>query len=320
MKVFMIGGTGFLGYYATSELIKRGHQVTILALPPIPVQGLFPQEVQIHVADLNQLSEDAVITLLKGQDALVFAAGADDRVTPKKPAYPFFRKHNVEATQRLFGLARRAGVKRGVVLGSYFAYFNRIWPELKLSAYHPYIRSRVEQEQVAIEAGGKEMAVMILQLPYIFGSMPGRTPLWKPLIGYLKSGFPLFYPRGGTSCVTVQQVAEAIVGAIEKGKGGERYPVAGVNLTWVELLLALGKCARVNRRVHTLPDGLVLFGTSLLKGFHRIKGLESGLDPVEYVKLQTANTFLDPRPVQEILGYSSGNLEKAFEETVSACS
>jgi nucleoside-diphosphate-sugar epimerase len=47
-KVLIIGGTGFLGYYATQELFKRGDEVTILALPPLPAQGLFPPEVKDH--------------------------------------------------------------------------------------------------------------------------------------------------------------------------------------------------------------------------------------------------------------------------------
>lgn len=34
MNVFMIGGTGLLGSEAARELIKRGHSVTSMALPP----------------------------------------------------------------------------------------------------------------------------------------------------------------------------------------------------------------------------------------------------------------------------------------------
>jgi nucleoside-diphosphate-sugar epimerase len=127
MNVLLIGGTGFLGYYAVKELTKRGHQISILALPPLPAEGLFPVETKILLADLNTLSDEEVLKSLRGQDAVVYAAGADDRITPKAPAYPFFFKHNVEATRRLITLARQAGVKKAVVLGSYFVYFVRIW-------------------------------------------------------------------------------------------------------------------------------------------------------------------------------------------------
>src|SRR4030065_269872 len=63
--------------------------------------------------------------------------------------------------------ARKAGIKKCVVLNSYFAYFDRIWPEKELSKHHPYIRCRIEQAERAIAAGGGKMAVILLELPYI---------------------------------------------------------------------------------------------------------------------------------------------------------
>lgn len=318
-KVLLIGGTGFLGYYATRELLKLGNQVTILALPPLPAEGLFPPEIKIQLADLNSLEDAQVITLLSGQDAVVYAAGADDRVIPRAPAYPFFYKHNVEATRRLITLARQAGVKKAVVLGSYFSYFAREWPELQLSRHHPYIRSRMEQEEEAIAAGGDEVAVMILELPYIFGSMPGRIPIWKPLIAYIRNAPLLFYTRGGTNCVTVEQVGAAIAGAVEHGRGGQRYLIGGENLTWKELLKKLSRLTGKEKTVLTLPNGLVVVGTFFLGLLHRLQGKESGLNPVQLVKLQTALTFFDPQHSQSELGYGPGDLDLALEKTVKAC-
>jgi len=318
MNVLMVGGTGFLGYHAVKELQRRGHRVTLLALPPLPAEGLFSEDTLIKLADLNKLGDDEVRALLGGQDGLVFAAGADDRLTPKAPSYPFFIHHNVEVPARLFGLAREAGVKRAVVLGSYFAYFDRIWPDLHLADHHPYIRSRVEQEKVLIERGGSQMAVMILELPYIFGSMPGRTPLWKPLIEYINSALPLFYPRGGTNCIAVEHIAEAIAGALEIVQAGERYTIGDENLTWVQLLDKICRALGKHKTVITLPDWIVLAGAWALKTIHRIRGLESGLDPVALVKLQTANTYFDAAIAQNALGFKGGGLDEAIQKTVKA--
>jgi len=154
MKVTIIGGTGLLGYHAMRELIKRGHKVSILALPPLPAAGLFPEDVSIHLRDLNQLADAELADLLRDQDAVVFAAGVDDRVTPKAPAYPFFQRHNVATTTRIAQISRQAGVQRFIILGLYFAYFHRMWPHLELTRHHPYIRSHVEQSAAALEAGG----------------------------------------------------------------------------------------------------------------------------------------------------------------------
>lgn len=318
LKILLIGGTGFLGYHATKELLACGHQVKILALPPEPLSGLFPAKVEIHLADMGLLSDVHLQSLLGGSDVVVFAAGVDDRVTPRKPAYPFFYRHNVESVRRVFTLARNAGVRRGVVLGSYFAYFDRLWPDMKLSLHHPYIRSRVEQAKTAIDAGGDEMIVSVIELPYIFGSMPGKTPLWKPLVNYIKSSFPLFYPAGGTACVSVNQVAQAIRGAVEHGEPGKCYPIGGTNLTWVQLMEELSRLAGKPKKVITLPTWFVKIGAWGLRIAHYLKGLESGLEPVAFIDLQTRNTFIDPQASQSALQYRSEDLTQALEATVDA--
>jgi len=41
MKVFLIGGTGLLGSECAKQLIAMGHEVTSLALPPIPKERNF---------------------------------------------------------------------------------------------------------------------------------------------------------------------------------------------------------------------------------------------------------------------------------------
>ena len=319
LKILLIGGTGFLGYYATKELLACGHQINVLSLPPEPPPGLFPEEVEIHLADMSSLSDEHLQSLLRGNDAVVFAAGVDDRVTPRKPAYPFFSKHNVESVRRVFTLARAAGVRRGIVLGSYFAYFDRIWPEMNLTIHHPYIRSRVEQAGAAIDAGGNDMIVSVLELPYIFGSMPGKIPLWKPLISYVASPFPLVYPTGGTACVSVTQVAQAIRGAVEHGEQGKCYPIGGTNLTWIQLLEEISRLAGKPKRVITLPTWLVKVGAWCLKAVHDIKGLESGLEPVAFIDLQIRNTFIDPHISQSALHYSNEDLTQALTDTMNAC-
>ncbi|MFD1899125.1 hypothetical protein GQR36_01480 [Enterococcus termitis] len=46
---------------------------------------------------------------------------------------------------------------------------------------------RLLQEQVAFAEGDGEMNVTVLRLPYIFGTMPGRMPLWKMFTDQIKA-------------------------------------------------------------------------------------------------------------------------------------
>lgn len=318
-KVLIIGGTGFIGYHAVQKFYSAGYQVSVLAHIALPKGVHFPPGVTMQIGNVLKMPESDLLALLSKQDALVFAAGADDRTLQHKPAEPYFQRNNVEASQRVFGLARMAGVRRGVLIGSYFAYFHRIWPELRLAEVHPYIRSRVQQEEQALAASFPTLELVILELPYIFGRMPGRVSMWKPLVDYLRSPWPLFYPAGGSSMIAVEAVAEAIVGAVERGASGERYQVGDENLSWGEMLERLGRAAGRHKEVYTLPKWSVKAALSVVKLHRDLKGVEGGLRLPALAELQTRFAYLDAAPAQFALGYQRGGLEQAFADTVAAC-
>ena len=61
---------------------------------------------------------------------MIYAVGPDDRYTPKAPAYDFFHFRLVDSVAKVFRAAEKAGVKKAVVYNSYFAYFDRKYPEM----------------------------------------------------------------------------------------------------------------------------------------------------------------------------------------------
>ncbi len=316
-RVVIVGGTGFLGIHAAHEFLKKGWNVTALGLPPAPPADLLPATVNVILQNIEGTSDETLCALLDGHDALVFAAGLDDRVTQGKPAYPKFHHANVEVCMRILTAARDVGIKRAVVLGSYFAHFDRLWPEMKLAERHPYIRSRVEQEQAVTSLPGMEAC--ILELPYIFGDSLGKRPLWYPLVKYIRSTPVLFYMKGGSACITAETVGQAVAAAIECGQAGKCYPIGDENLTWRELLTRLAAADGRRIRVITLPTWLVKAALYGMWFIHQVQGKEAGLDPRYFASLQTAECFIDPHPSKQALGYQTGGLDQAFKKTVRAC-
>ncbi|MCD7796696.1 MAG: hypothetical protein LUG95_03530 [Clostridiales bacterium] len=78
--------------------------------------------------------------------------------------------------------AKKVGVKRAVVLGSYFAYFSKCRPDMCLTQKNPYFKSRMMQEEVCSAACDDNFSCAVLELPYIFGTQPGRKLVWVILI------------------------------------------------------------------------------------------------------------------------------------------
>ena len=122
MKVFMIGGTGLLGSEAARQLIARGHEVSSIALPPLPAGAVLPPEMKIEYGNYLEMTDDEVRAHMKGCEGFVFAAGVDERVEGPAPIYNLYKKYNIDPVKRLLKLAKECGVKHSVILGSYFSY------------------------------------------------------------------------------------------------------------------------------------------------------------------------------------------------------
>lgn len=317
MRIFVVGGTGFLGYHVVQSCLARGWQVTALGLPGTP-PGLFARGVKVVLRDLDRTPDAALRRLLRGHDAVVFAAGMDERTTPARPAYPKLHKANVEDLARVLGLARDAGATRAVVIGSYFAYLDREWPALRLAARHPYIRSRIEQARAATTIPGLDG--MVVELPYVFGALPvsGWEPLWTPLVRYIRLGPVVCYTAGGSACISAGVAGEAVAAAIERGKAGQRYPIGQENLSWVQLLTRLARADGRRIRVVTVPTPFARLGFGAVQFAQRLQGKEGGLDLPRFTAVQTAQADIDPARSRRALGYALDDLDRAFRETVAA--
>jgi len=319
MKVFIVGGTGLIGSETARELISRGHQVTAIALPPLPKGALLPPEMNIEYGNYMELNDEQLKKHLAGMDALVFAAGVDERIEGPAPIYDFFKKYNIDALERLIKVAKEVGVKHVSICGSYFSYFAKKWPHLELTKHHPYIRSRIDQEKMALSYAEKGFDVSILELPYIFGAQPGRKPVWVFLVESIrKMKKSTLYTQGGTTMVTVKQVAQGIAGALETTSGGVAYPFGFYNYEWRDFLKIVHKHMGYprERKVVTIPNFLFALQGAQINKAHKKKGTEGGLDMVKFTKLQTANLFIEPEEGALRLGVSEDDIDAAIGESV----
>lgn len=318
MKVFMIGGTGLLGSEGAGELIRRGHEVSSVALPPIPEGAPLPPEMKLSLGNYMELTDEELSGHMKGCEGFIFAAGVDERVEGPPPIYDLYEKYNIKPLKRLLEIAKDSGVKHAVILGSYFAYFDRVWTDLQLYRTHPYIRSRVDQANMALSFAGGGMDVSVLELPYIFGAQPGRKPVWVFLVEQIqKMKGATFYPGGGTTMVTVKQVGQCIAGALERGRGGKNYPIGYYNLTWKEMLTIMHRHMGLSgRKVITIPPFLYRQALKPVLREQEKKGIQSGLDLMGLVKIMTRKAFIDQETAVQELGVEADDIERAIGESV----
>ncbi|WP_439443186.1 NAD-dependent epimerase/dehydratase family protein [Listeria aquatica] len=317
-KIFVLGGTGFLGYYTVKELLKRGYQVETVALPPMPEEGLLPPEVKCTLGDIGAMSDDEVKKMLEGVSGFIYAAGADERTVPKAPAEKFFYEANVLPTQRLVRLAKEVGVQNFVVFGSYFAEFAERLPETLLKD-QPYPNTRLLQEQVAFAEGEGSMNVSSLRLPYIFGTMPGRVPLWKMFTDQIKGQAVFPALKGGTAMVTVEQVAEAAVGALEAKKHRAMYAICGENMKYQTFYKYMVDALGQETEVPVVPLDAVREVYEGMDQASKAEGTEHGIHSIVTAELQELDLYLDPEDTKKVLGIRDHDVKESIHETLLRC-
>ncbi len=320
MKVFMIGGTGLLGCEAARIFIERGHEVKSVALPPLPEGAPIPPEMDIEFCNIYEKSDEEIKAMLEGYDSFIFAAGIDERVEMPAPVYDAYYKYNIAPLKRILPLCKEVGMKNAVILGSYFSFLHKNYPELKATEKHPYIRSRIDQEEVAFSFADENFDVSVLELPYIFGTQPGRKPVWVILIEQIKMMDKLpctMYPGGGTAMLTVRQVGEVIVGAAEKSKGAKAWPISMYNLTWKEFLKIVYAARGMgeNRKIISVPPWMMRMGLGKVKKEYAEKGIESGIDVDGLADIMDINLFIDPKYSKE-LGATEDGIKAAIFDSI----
>ncbi len=320
MNVLIFGGTGLLGSAAARIFIDRGHKVKTIALPPLPEGAPIPEEMEISYGNFLELSDEELEAAMTGVDAFVYAAGVDERVEFPAPVYDAYKKFNIDPVDRCLKVAKKCGVKRCVILGSYFAWLAKEHPEMKLTEKHPYIRSRVDQENVAFKYADENMGVGVLELPYIFGTQPGRRPVWVILIEQLQRFKKMpctMYPAGGTAMLTVRQVGEAIVGAAEQVEGARAYGISCYNMHWREFLKIVYRAmdGDPDRKIVDCPKwGFKLFGLHMRKEYAK-KNIEGGIDPVGLADIMGMDLFIPTDDTKE-LGCTPDDIEAAIFDSI----
>lgn len=316
----MIGGTGLLGCEAARIFIEHGHEVTSVALPPLPEGAPIPEKMHLEFCNIYEKSDDEIKEYLKGMDCFVFAAGVDERVEFKAPVYDSYYKFNIAPLKRILPLCKEVGVKKAVVLGSYFSFLAKERPDMKLTEKHPYIRSRIDQEEVAFSFADDSFDVSVLELPYIFGTQPGRKPVWVILIEQLRRMDKLpctLYPAGGTAMLTVRQVGEVIVGAAEKSKGAKAWPISMYNLTWKEFLKIVYDARGMgpDRKIISVKPWMMRMGLgSVVKDYEK-RGVDSGIDPMGLPEIMDVNLFIPDRYAKE-LGATEDDIKAAIFDSI----
>lgn len=318
VRTIVLGGTGLLGLHTAEELARRGHAVTLVSRHPLTDPDLRARFPYPHAAlDVAAASPGALRAVIAGHDTLVYAVGPDERDPYPEPAAGYLRTQMVRPTAAALRAARDTGVRAAAVLGSYFTAWHRAHPELRFAHRHPYVTARVLQSRAALALADDSFAVSVLEIPYVFGVLPGRPGPFKDLVFDRVRRQPVIaYPSGGSAVVSAQQVGDAAVGALERRARGS-IPLADENWCWDRLLHAVADGFGLRRRVVHVPRPLAEPAAARLGARIRRRGGHPGIDPRHLMRdIMYRRMYLDTDVAHDLLGMRRGGVREALHESL----
>jgi nucleoside-diphosphate-sugar epimerase len=226
-RIFLTGGSGFLGRYLIGALKDNGAEVYALARSAASAE-IVARRGALPIA--GDLDADGPWTKALSDCQMVLHGAA--LLVPFAPFKEFYAA-NVLGTRRILSAAQSAGVRRFVQIGAAAVVMGAPRPmrdidesaPLQEPAFAPYIATKSIAEREIRAASRDGFDAMVVRPPAIWGEGSHLAASLKEALA--KGQFALIdNGRAAMSTCHAANVATGAIAALDKGRGGEAYFLA----------------------------------------------------------------------------------------------
>ena len=321
MKAFVTGGTGFIGERLVKRLRDRGDEVVALVRSREKGEKLEQMGATLVFGDLS--SQDAIRSGVEGCDS-AFHVAAVYKVGIPESEHEAMYDANVRGTERVLDAAFQAGVGRIVYVSTVNVFGNTNGETVDESYERPgddfvsyYDETKYLSHQVAKDRIAKGAPVVIVQPGGVYG--PGDHSEVGNVIGQTRTGklFALPFAGLGLNLVYVDDVADGILLAHDRGQVGQSYVLGGEIATMRDLVQKTAEIAGRKPPKREMPTGLI----KLVAPAGPLVGKMMGFPPNfrEPISASDGVTYWakDDKARRE-LGYSPRDLDTGLRQTLEA--
>ncbi|WP_346237654.1 NAD-dependent epimerase/dehydratase family protein [Niabella insulamsoli] len=315
MTVLVTGISGLLGTNLALLLLQRGYTVKGLvrsksSYKPKPdhrlqlIEATLTSDLSVHLMDVDVVVHAAAATR---QDLL---------------SYRDYYQINYNATENVLSAAVKAGVKKFI----YVSTANTIGyglgapheiPEHKAMRW-PFTKSFYARSKAAAEtlvlSKQKELTVHIVNPTFMIGPNDSKPSSGKIIMMAMKKRL-LFYPPGGKNFVAVKDVAAGIEQCMRQGINGQRYLLAGHNISFKTFFQLVKTCTGRKQLLLPIPTWLLLTAGRLGDLLRCLK-IKTSLCSNNMHILRVKNYYHNHSSVAA-LGMVYQSIEKAIAESVA---
>ena len=273
MRVFVTGGTGFIGGQTVKRLVGARHEVCCLVRSASATSLLNELGVRLAPGDLTR--KDTLLDGMKGCDCVINIGGAYSFWKADRRAYEAV---NVGGTRNIMEAALETGVSKVVHVSTVVVYgkpaVSPVTEQVPPGAirFSEYAETKYQGERIAWELRQTRGLPLVVVYP---GAVLGPADP-KASGEYIQDVINRRMPAtvltdASFPFVHVNDVAESIVRAAEKpGNVGERYFLTAENLTFGRVNQLIAEISGVALPRFRLPDPLVMGGAALLTAMARL--------------------------------------------------
>jgi nucleoside-diphosphate-sugar epimerase len=320
MKIFMTGGTGFIGGHVARQLRERGDDVVALVRSPEKATALRELGCELVGGDLSDAA--AIAKGMAGAEAAIHA-GAVYKVGVPKSEHAAMFESNVAGTERVLDAALAASVPK-LVYVSTCAVFGDTHGQVVEEGFRrdsdfpsEYERTKTLAHEIAEDRIASGAPIVIVQPGGVYG--PNDHSEVGNMIEQVRTGkLPAkMFPEAGFMFCHVEDIAAGIVLALDKGKVGESYVLSAEQSTIGELIDKVASIAGRKPPRFTMPSALLKLSAPLgpvigpLMGFPpNLRELIASSDGVTY--------WATDAKARRELGFAPRDLDTGLRDTLAA--
>ncbi len=273
LKVIVTGANGFLGSNLCKRLLSFNYQVSVLVRMNSDLselQGLALNYIYGDVTDLSSLQ-----LAFNNQDIVFHLAGL---ISYKKYDRKKMELVNITGTENVLKACIDQNISKLLYLSSVVTIGSRFSPEVldENSKYEIenlnlgyFETKRIAEKKVIKATQENKIHAVIVNPSTIYGFADAKKGSRKNQIKVAQGKLP-FYTAGGVNVISLDDVLNGILLALEKGRSGERYILANENITIKKLFEIIAKEAQVPAPKYYLPTSILhlvgIIGDFLKKG------------------------------------------------------
>jgi dihydroflavonol-4-reductase len=323
-RVAITGASGLLGGNLAAELIAAEHQVVATRRAGSQVEHL--ADLPIEWVDAELGSVDALTRAFSGAACVFHCAAA---VTVKREVTPEMTAANVTGTQHVIDACAAAKVPRLVHTSSVVAIGlstdgrpcdeTATWNFDAMGLSDAYAITKHQAEEL-VHAAKDRIDAVIVNPTYMFGPRDAKPSSGGLIVNVVRRKVP-GWTEGYNNFVDVRDVARGMIAAWQKGRRGERYILAGHDMTYRAVFELIARVAGVKPPRFRIPKRAA-WVVGKWGDFVESRGAASGGKEPALNSTQIAYAYTDKfrfksdKASQE-LGYTAGPLEPAIRDAIA---